>query len=193
MTPGALTLPEGRRGRVLALGVTLAGAMLLWLGAVAPLIGWYQARQQELTHERELAARMAALARELPALRREVAAMGTQPAGGDILLAGDSDAIAGANLQSAVQDLAARAGTSLDSAAMQPATPDGALRRISMQVSVTARWPVLVALLQAIDDATPRMILDGISLDSMDGATPDSGGKIQASFTIAGFRAGDAR
>ncbi len=108
------------------------------------------------------------------------------------MLAGGSDAIAGANLQSALQDLATQAGTSLDSAAMLPATPAGALRRICMQVSVTATWPVLVALLQAIGNATPRMIVDSISLNNA--GLPGSGqsSQIQANFSVTGFRAGDA-
>ncbi len=83
-----------------------------------------------------------------------------------MLLAGTSDAIAGANLQSALQLLAAEAGTSLDSVGMQPAKSVQALRLITAQVSLTAPWPVLVAFLRAVETAQPRMIVDSISLNT---------------------------
>ena len=64
---------------------------------------------------------MQALAHEIPALRAAAAARGPDQGGAALLLQGDSDAIAGANLQSALQDLAAQSGTGLDSAALLPA------------------------------------------------------------------------
>lgn len=192
MSPGTLSLPDGRRGQALAVGITLAALLLVWLGAVSPLLAWYQARDAALAQQRALAARMVALEQALPALRAAVAASGAQAAGAQTLLAGQSDAIAGANLQSAVQDLAAQAGTSLDSAAMQPAIQAGPLRRISMQVSVTASWPVLVALLQAVDNASPRMIVDSISLNSTALPGDSESSTIQANISISGFRAGEA-
>lgn len=184
-------MPEGRRGRILALVITLAAALLLWLGGIAPLLAWYQARAAELAQKQALAARMMALAQSLPALRATAAAA-AQADGAPALLAGASDAIAGANLQSAMQDLAAQVGTSLDSAAMQPAQQDGALRRISVQVSVTASWPALVALLRAVGSAAPRMIVDGISLSSADPPGSAAGEMVQASFTVSAYRAGAA-
>jgi general secretion pathway protein M len=192
MMSGALTLPDGRRGQALALGLTAAAAALLWLAVIAPLTGWYESRAAALAQQRQMAARMAALSQEIPALRAAVSAAGLPSAGNQVLLTGDTDAIAGANLQSALQDLAAQAGTSLDSAALLPAQQTGALRRIGMQVSVTATWPVLIALLEAVDTARPRMIIDGFSATSS--SQPGTGQEpvVQANFSVSGFRAGAA-
>jgi general secretion pathway protein M len=192
MMAGGLTLPDGRRGQALAVALTLAAAALFWLAAVSPLLGWYQAREAALTQQRAIALRMAALSQEIPALRKAVSAAGLQSAGDQLLLAGGTDAIAGANLQSALQDLASQAGTSLDSTALLPVQPAGALRRIGLQVSVTATLPVLVALLEAIGTARPRMIVGELSVINASQAAAGQEASMQANFTVTGFRAGGA-
>jgi general secretion pathway protein M len=191
MNATALSLPEGRRGQILALGLTVIAAVLAWLVLAAPLIGWYQTRQDELAAKQTLAAHMAALEQEIPGLRRAVAHLGAGDGTARMLLAGSSDAIAGANLQSALQGLANNAGTSLDSVGMQPAKSLQALRLITVQVSLTARWPVLVAFLRAVETAQPRMIVDAISLNTA--SIPGSGqpANLQANISVTGFRAGD--
>lgn len=185
------TLPEGRTGQALAIGLALLALALLWLGAVAPALDWYGARQQQLALARQEVAHMAMLRQSLPLLRRAVAGS-ARAVDAQILLPGDSDAIAGANLQSALQNLASQSGISLDSAAMAAATPVGALRRIGVDVSVTATWPALIAFLTAIDTAQPRMIADNVSVTAS--AQPDATTDVplQASFTVAAFRAGGA-
>lgn len=190
MMPGSFTLPDGRRGQILAVALTLIALALVWQAAVAPLLGWYADRAAALEQEQNLAARMAGLSQEIPALRQAVNAAGLQSADSALLLAGDTDAIAGANLQSALQDLATQAGTSLDSTDLLPVQPDGSLRRIGMQVSVTASWPVLVALLQAIGTASPRMIVGDFSVTSSGQAAPGQDQPLQAQFSVTGFRAG---
>ncbi len=188
MMGGTIALPDGRRGQVLAVAVTLIAAALFWIAAVGPLIGWYESREDALIQQRQMAARMAALSLEIPALRAAVSAAGLQSAGEQSLLDGSTDAIAGANLQSALQDLATQAGTSLDSAALLPVQPAGALRRIAMQVSVTASLPVLVALLQAIGTARPRMIVSDLSLINTGTPAVDQEQPLQANFSVSGFR-----
>jgi general secretion pathway protein M len=192
MMAGGLSLPEGRQGQLTAVGMTLAGIALLWFLIAAPIIGWYQTRADNLAQAQTVAARLIALEQQIPALRRAVGAAGLQDAGALLLLPGDSDAVAGANLQSALQTLAANAGTSLDSSELLPAQQTGALRRIGMQVSVTASYPVVIALLQAIATAQPRMIVNSLSLDNTADAVSGQEPTIEADFTVIGFRAGGA-
>ncbi len=182
------TLPDGRRGQALAAALAILTAIMLWMGTAMPLIGWYESRAAELSQQQALAVRMKALSTEIPALRRAVSAAGLRADDNQVLLAGGTDAIAGANLQSALQNLASQAGTNIDSAELLPAQQSGALRRISMQVSVTASWPVLVALLQAIGTARPYMLVDQISLSNSLQMVPDGARSLQASFTVTGFR-----
>jgi general secretion pathway protein M len=190
MMLGSFTLPDGKRGQALAVTLTLIAAALLWLAVVAPLTGWYVDRAAELEQQQQLATHMAALSQQIPALRQAVNEAGLQSADNQLLLDGGTDAIAGASLQSALQDLATQAGTSLDSAELLPVQPAGSLRRIGMQVSVTAAWPVLIALLQAIGTARPRMVVGDFSVTAAQQGTPGPDQPMQAEFSVSGFRAG---
>jgi general secretion pathway protein M len=187
---GTFTLPNGRLGQALAVAFTLLAAILLWITTAGPLLGWYQTRAAQLAQQQVIAAHMAVLDKEIPALRKAVSAAGLQAQGDQVLFPGATDAIAGANLQTALQNLATQAGTSLDSAELLPAQPEDGLRRIGMQVSVTTGLPVLTALLQAIGEARPRMIVGELSVSNPTQGPADQGQPMQVNFTVTGFRAG---
>lgn len=190
MMVGSFTLPDGRRGQMLALVLTLVAAAVIWAATVAPLIGLYKSQADELAQQRVMAARMVALRQQIPALRQAVKAAGLQSADDQLLLPGGTDAIAGANLQSALQNLATQAGTSLDSAQLLPVQAAGNLRCIGMQVNVTASWPVLIALLQAIGTAQPRMIVGDFRVAVVSQGNVGQDPPMQATFSVSGFRAG---
>jgi general secretion pathway protein M len=185
-----LALPEGRQGQLMAVGLTFIALTLLWLGVLSPALGWYGGRQAQLTAARQEAAHMAVLRLTLPALRAAVASPAANAIATQLLLSGNSDDIAGANLQSTLQNLATQTGNSLDSAAMIPPQPVGALRRIGVDVSVTATWPALIALLTAIETAQPRMIVDDLSVTASAQPDPTQDVPLQASFSVSAFRAG---
>lgn len=193
MSGHQLVLPEGRRGQMLALGITAIGLLLIWVAVILPLFSWYQARGALLAEKQALAAHLLHFETELPALRSAVTHLGTADTTAGMLLPGRSDAIAGANLQSNLQEIASAAGTSLDSAAMQTPKASGALRLISVQVSLTAPFQTLIDFLAATATAKPRLIINGITLTAID--TPGQSGppSVQASLTVTGFRAEDQR
>lgn len=187
-----LNLPEGRTGQALAAGGTLLLVAAIWLGVLAPAWSWYAGQADDLAASRLELAHMQSLQASLPALRRAVAESAVPSAGTAILLDGDTDAIAGANLQSALNDLATQTGTALDSAESAGAVQIGGLRRVDVSVSLTATWPTLVAYLAAIDAARPRMTVDDLSVSS--NSLPDlrQDVALQANFTVSAFRAGTA-
>jgi general secretion pathway protein M len=187
---GVTSLPEGRQGQILAVGIGVVMLAVLWLGAVSPLLDDFGARADALAASQLELAHMQGLQASLPALRARLAASAALPASDAVLLAGNSDAIAGANLQAQLSTLATQAGTSLDSAESISAVQVGGLRRIGVTVSVTATWPVLTAFLTAIDTAQPRMIVDNLTVSSDSQPDPRSEPTLQASFDVAAFRAG---
>jgi general secretion pathway protein M len=183
-------LPEGRAGQALAIAVTIIVAAAIWLGVVMPLLGWYAGQSDALATAQLEAAHLQALQASLPELRRRIAETAIQSSAAEVLLQGGSDAIAGANLQAALNTLATQAGASLDSTESIPAEASGGLRRIGVAVSLTATWPTLVAFLTAIDLASPRMIVSDLTVSA--DSEPDSRQDVslQASFMVAAFRAG---
>jgi general secretion pathway protein M len=180
-------LPDGRRGQILAIALTVTALAALWLGIAAPLIDWYQANIEALTQRQALLRHMQALADTLPALEHSPAAV--KPAA-PALLSGATDALAAAAMQSAVQAMAAHSGAELASMETLPAEPRGAYRRIGLRVSLTAPWPVVIELIRAAGQGQPRMLVDDVQLrvapvqQGRGSATP-----IGANFTLLAFRA----
>lgn len=180
-------LPTGRTGQALALGIALAVPLLLWLGLVAPLAGFHQDRAEELERRQALVQRMERLAAQLPALRQQASAPAAASA--SALLEGESDAVAGAALQEAVQAMAAAAGAVLTSVETLPAERAGQYRRVSVRVSLNASWPVLVQLLESLAQSSPRMLVDDLQVQSSPLILQMATRPLDASFTVIGFRA----
>ncbi len=184
-------LPTGRRGQMLALGLTLVAIAVVWIGLVGPALGWYQDRTETLAQRRVLAERMAAVAATVPALRAQVQAAAAAGPARLAVLEGATDAIAGASLQQQVQDMMGQTGATLTSAESLPPEPAGAYRRIGLHVSVTASWTVMVALLTALQTAAPRMLVDDMQLQSGQLLSASNASHpLEASFTVLAFYAG---
>ncbi len=183
----AATLPTGRRGQALAVAILLLVLALAGFGAVAPVIGWYQDRQERLQDRRVIAARMAALAATAPALQRAVEAAGAEGPGRRATFDASSDAVAGAALQQRVQDLVTQAGATMASAEALQSETAGPFRRIGVRVTVSGTWPVLVSLLAAIDEAAPRMLVGNLQLQPTQAITTGSAKPLDATFTVSAF------
>jgi general secretion pathway protein M len=179
-------LPDGPRGQVLAVALTLTLLAALWFGAAAPLMAWYQSNAEELSQRRALLLHMRQAAETLPTLEHQSA--DTRPAP-TALLPGATDALAAAAMQNAVQSLATSAGVELTSTETLPADTRGAYRRIGLRVSLAAPWPVLIELLRAAGHAQPHMLIDDLQLRVVPMQERSATTPINASFTLLAFRA----
>jgi general secretion pathway protein M len=180
------TLPEGPRGRVLALALTVTVLVGLWVGGVQPLMDWQAERTEALARRTELLRHMTATAALLPELRRQLPDEHTTV---EEWVAGDSDAVAGATLQTMVQDMATAAGAELSSMEVLPVEPRGAYRRLGLRVETAAPWPVLIELQRAIAQATPRMLIDDLRLRTQTSVSRTASTPVSASFIVVAFRA----
>ncbi|MGC9269970.1 type II secretion system protein GspM [Acidiphilium sp.] len=184
---GSLDLPDGRAGRITAILLTLCGVAILWFGLIAPAMSWYDARSRQIAETRLVIAHERALIAALPDMQARIARSGR--IGGVTLLAGGSDAVAGAALQGDVQALASRNSINLDSAELLTPVKTGDFRRIPLRISLTTDYPKLIALLGAIAATSPRMLVDDLSLHATGLPDPGRDLPIRASFTISAFRA----
>ncbi len=185
------SLPQGRRGRALALGITLIVLALVWSALAQPLLDAHAAGSQALARRQVLASRMAGLAGSLPQLRAAVTSLRSQAAPAVAVVEGGTDAIAAATLQGSMETMATHAGARLTSAEALPAEAAGAYRRLALRVTVDATWPVLVGLLQAVEQATPRMFVDDLQLHATPTARTTRALPLDISFTLLAFRAAD--
>lgn len=179
-------LPTGRPGRLLAAGITLIAIVLVWFAAAAPLLRLFAENAETLAQRRMLYSRMANLADRLPALQAQAAPAIVAPVQ---VIDGGTDAVAGAALQQNVQEMAVRAGATLSSTEALPAVPVPGYRRVGLRVSLNAPWPVLIRLLQAIEQSNPRMLVDDLQVHGVRMLTPPADPPLDAGFTILAFRA----
>lgn len=187
----AARLPDGRGGQMLALALTAAVAAGLWFAVAAPLLGWHAQRADSIAQRATVARRMAEVADTLPDLQHSGSVQAaTAPAAS--LIGGETDAIAAADLQQRVQEMASRVGAALSSTEVLSTVQLGGYRRIGLRVSTNATWATLVQLLQSIGQTAPRMLVDDLQLRGQRLVAPLPDPPLDASFTVMAFRAAAA-
>lgn len=179
------SLPTGRRGQVLAVALVMLTVCLIWIVLIDPIRALYADRDRRLAQRAALAERMAALADAVPELRQRADAAETSPSS---LIDAPSDAAAAAQLQEAVQQLAAAAGASLSSAETLPAESIERHRRIGLRVSSSGPYPVLVDLIARVAQAQPTMLIDGLDIRAAPIVWRGQVAALSTEFTIYGFR-----
>jgi type II secretory pathway component PulM len=184
-------LPTGRNGQILAAGRAVLAVVAAWLAVVSPVLDWYGARAAQLETLRLRVARETALIEMLPELKKQSAAASKTPV--RAVLTGDTDAIAGAALQEEVQSMANTANAQLTSIETLPGEQKNAYRRIGVRVELSAQLPVVVALLKAVEEAQPSLVVDDIRLTGTPTGPMNVQLPLDAAFTVYGFRLGTAK
>ncbi len=182
----AVTLPSGRWGQTLALGLSLAAVALIWVSIVAPLRDAFDDRAERLRGEQAMIRRMEALVQTFPALRNQ-ATMAAAPSG--TMLPGASDAIAAAALQQTLDGMAASCCVRIASEEILPAQTAGPFRMIGVHVTMNASYASVVVLLRALAQAETPMIAGDIALHAaVSAGHSDNGDRVDASFTVTSLR-----
>jgi hypothetical protein len=185
---------SGRRGQGLAVAIGLMGLLVAWFGIVDPAWSWFNDRTALLEQRQAMLVHMRGLAETLPALRTASAdkrGQGVQTA--SIMLPGDSDAIAAADLQERVQKMAVDAGASLTAVETLPPTPTSdRWHRVTLRISLNASWPVLMELVRSIEQSPTRILIDDVHFRSPALAVRPTVVPIQASMILYGFRPADS-
>ncbi len=168
---------------------------LLYLLVVVPLREFYLDREAALEDRQMLVPRLEAASREVPALRARLAELRSAASTSKITLDGASDAIAAANLESRIEEIASSLGTTLGSTEGLPAENRGGYRRIGVRIAVSGEYEALVKLVGALETASPPLVVDNLHIRNVFRPTgmPGAGtGKLDAAFEVYGFRSTDA-
>ena len=182
-------MPTGRSGRLWALMLTLIALGGTYFLVVTPLLDLYAERQAVLENRRMLLPRLKAAADELPELRARVSELRSAASTRKVTLEGASDAIASANLQSRIEELAASAGATIGSTESLPAEVHGGYRRIGLRYVLSGPYETLVKLLARLESATPPLVIDNLHIHGVlrrPGAPAASG--LDAGLDVYGFR-----
>ena len=182
-----MTLPDGKRGQIVSVGLLLAMLSLAWIGIVAPLADLYQQRSQELQDRQNLAAQMHLLAASLPRLRAAaIAEPDRRPAASG--LSGGTDALAAANLQTLVGQIASGSGVTISS--IDTVTPQNSLwgRRIGVSLRLNGTYRAIVTFISRVLLAQPQMVVDDLELHNTAASSATADSLLDGSVSVFGFR-----
>jgi general secretion pathway protein M len=170
--------------------VVLAATYLL---AVAPLLDLYAGREAIAEDRRMAIPRLRAAAAELPALRSRVAELRITASTRKVTLEGASDAIASANLQSRIEELAASVGATIGSTESLPAEVHGGYRRIGLRYVLSGPYETLVKFLAKLEAAAPPLVIDNLHIHGVlrRPGTPAASG-LDAGVDVYGFRSNES-
>jgi general secretion pathway protein M len=182
-------MPTGRRGQLWALILALLVLSAAYLLVVAPLGELYAGRQAILENQRMLGPRLKAAADELPGLRARAAEFRAAAGTREVTLEGASDAIASANLQGRIAELAASVGATIGSTESLPAEALGGYRRIGLRYVLSGPYETLVRLLARLEAVTPPLVIDNLHIHGVlrRPGTPAASG-LDAGLDVYGFR-----
>ena len=162
-----VNLPTGTLGRALALAILGALIGLVYLGTISPLIDLYRTREATLTERQLLVPRLVRVAAEVPTLRARLAELQATGTKHDVALDGTSDALASANLQSRIEQLAMANGVTITSTEAVPAEDRGPYRRIGLRLTVSGKFEAVVKLLAAVVEAQPPIVVGNLQIHGL--------------------------
>ncbi len=161
-----MMLPEGPRGRWLALGILLIvfGVLVRLIGL--PLGSWYVSLledRQLLLAELHQAQR---IAQHLPALQVHSQQMAARQALDVVLWPGSNQALTAANLQHMVQQQVSRQGGRVLSTRVLPARQTSTLESVSLQLVCQIDITGLQALVHALTQHQPLLFFEQVHIQA---------------------------
>jgi general secretion pathway protein M len=182
-------LPDGVRGKILAVGMLLGVLLLIDLVVISPIVGLYDSTAETVQERAALAQRLQNSIRELPRLRKAADALKESSGDQQLLLEGSSDTVAAAMLQSTVKSLIEDGGARLNSAEILPPEKQDPYQKVALRVSFTGDLTLLTAVLRGIETARPVIFVDNVDIRGAGGANQDDGDQsLTIAFDLYGFR-----
>ena len=193
-----MTLPEGRSGKLLAVGLLVLLLALGYLAVLHPLQRLYAQRANEIAEKRDRLERLERVAAEVPGLQSTLAQLRNNSKRTDLLLEGSSDAVASANLQGKLKELISQVGAEMTSAESVPPTPRGDFRRVGVRAVMAGELEMLVTVLNSIQLARPPLFVDDIEIRNRNNfavpaKAPDKSPLLNIAFYVYGYRANAAQ
>jgi general secretion pathway protein M len=185
-----------RESRVAAIILLLLALLLAYFVFVHWwLVGPLNRMGEDMSQLRDTHSRYAAAIAEKPALQQRLSALGAGQAASDAFLAASDPNNAAADLMQQVVDVVARStrgGRCVVSQKMPlpapPTAPGEPYRRAAVSISLSCDIEPLAAVLQALEQGTPYLFVDDLSIyRNPVAAQRDQGAPLEVQFTLSGY------
>jgi general secretion pathway protein M len=185
-----------RESRVAAIILLLLALLLAYFVFVHWwLVGPLNRMGEDMSQLRDTHSRYASAIAEKPALQQRLSALGAGQAASDAFLAASDPNNAAADLMQQVVDVVARStrgGRCVVSQKMPlpapPTAPGELYRRAAVSISLSCDIEPLAAVLQALEQGTPYLFVDDLSIyRNPVAAQRDQGAPLEVQFTLSGY------
>jgi hypothetical protein len=185
---GRMEIVGGSRSRLVALALLALLLLALALMVVLPL-GALRARfADDIAGYRGVLAIEGEIARRRMELRDAAKSLGDPGALNDLLLAGNSDAVAMAGLHERARELIAAARASLISIQQLPPGDEGGHRRIALRVQFAADLPGFQRIAYALESGRPAVIVTNLYLRARSARTSGIANPLDIQMDLVAYR-----
>ncbi len=152
--------------RLAALALSAGVAFALYLFVVAPIVAGYTETDAAVAQAAELLERYRRVAAARPALQERLDALKSRQSEIGTYLSGETDALAGAELQELVNATVAKGGGGLRSVQILPVKADGGFRRIGVRVQMTATVAQVLRVLHGLEAGSTLLFVDNLEVSN---------------------------
>jgi hypothetical protein len=181
-------LPEGNTGKGAALALLLIVVACFYFAVLSPVLAFYDGNAQLLEQRRETVRRYQNAANDLPRLREEAKQRGAQSNSADLLLAGASDAIAAASLQSTLKDIIEGEGAKITSASVLTPEVEDNYRRVGVRIAFSGDLELLTTVLLGMEAAHPALLAGNLDV-RVTGDSDEESPTLAVAMDVFGYRA----
>ena len=180
--------------RSLALALLVLVPLAVALPAISTLLGWREDVKQRLELANQALAKYGDQAGRVAALKETLSALASSADDDRYLIAGATDALASAALQTHAKQLVEAGGGNIQSLQILPAKAEATLSWIGVRVQFTARSEDLQRIVYSIETTAPLLTIDALEIrqerlsagaSGMDG---QHGGNLVVQLEVSGFR-----
>ena len=185
-----MALPEGRSGRLTALGILAVLLAAAYLAIISPVISFYADTASTLEQRREQTRRYHNAVNDLPRLREAAKRQADAASAANMLLTGVSDAVAAAELQSSLKEMVEGEGATIMSAAILPVQAEGAFQRVGLRIAFSGDMQLLTTVLLQVEEARPMLFVGDFDIhQSSAGEGDEDNPMLAVSLDVFGYRA----
>ena len=159
-------MAPGWVSRLTALALSAGVAFALYVFVVAPVIAGYAETDAAVAQAADLLDRYRRVAAARPALQQRLDALKSRQSAIGTYLSGETDALAGAELQELVNATVAKGGGGLRSVQILPVKSDGGFRRIGVRVQMTATIAQVLHVLHGLEAGSTLLFVDNLEVSN---------------------------
>ncbi len=159
-------MAPGWVSRLAALALSAGVAFAFYLFVVAPIVAGYAETDAEVAEAAELLDRYRRVVAARTGLQERLDALKSRQSEIGTYLGGETDALAGAELQELVNATVAKGGGGLRSVQILPVKADGSFRPIGVRVQMTPTIAQVLRLLHGLEAGSTLLFVDNLEVSN---------------------------